>query len=85
MKTVSSLYLYTNRNVMAFDIDGQQVSEAQGAIDCYHIDIDIARKVCGEATKFYISKWREWNQEISRKEMEYLLGLRTLEMDLRER
>lgn len=84
MTACRSLICYTNRNVAAYDFEGNQIIKYQEAMTCYKIDKAIAMQVVKEARFFYVAKWGEWSKEITRKEMEYLLGLRTLEMDLEE-
>lgn len=76
--------LYTNRNVAVWDEEGNPLSEDQSTITCYHIDQTAASLVLEQAQVFWIAKWRDWMHAISRKEMQYLLGLRTREMDLKE-
>lgn len=81
---VEKLYLFTNRACMAFDRDGQQVIWAQLAIDQYGIHRPLARRAVSQATEFRLSQWRGFDKIISRLEMEYMLGLRTKEMDMAE-
>lgn len=82
MGKIKAVWLFTNRNALIFDEKGEQIPEAQGAIDCYSIDPAVARQVCNEAREFHIAKWGGWSHEITRKEMLYLLGLVTKEEDL---
>jgi hypothetical protein len=84
MNTPHSVWLFTNRNIMVFDAHGSQIPDAQGAVSCYHIDAKAAARVLDQAQELYIAKWRQWAHAITRKEMQYLLGLRTKEMDLQE-
>lgn len=77
------IILYTNRNWMVFDADGQQMPDYQQAVSCFEIaNADLARRAIAEAYLLGIAKWGVWRHEITRTEMEYLLGLRTREMDL---
>ena len=69
------VYLFTNRNIIAFDDKGEQISYFQSGVDCYDLDRDIAIEIANNTKKFYIAKWREWRQEISKREFLYLLGL----------
>jgi hypothetical protein len=75
------MWLFTNRNCLVFDENGEQIPEYQVAITCYSLDRDVAKKVCDEATEFHICSWREWEHEITKKHMMYLLGLVTREDD----
>lgn len=84
MNRCKTMHLFTNRNCCAFDENGEQIVEYQRAINCYDIDPEMAMQATEEAENFYISKWREWNQAISRIEMQYLLGLRTRMMDMQD-
>ncbi len=81
MKKARKIWLFTNRNSMIVDESGDQIGEAQAAIGCYEVHPAEALRLTNEATEFYISKWQEWAHPITRKEMQYLLGLRTREMD----
>ena len=80
-----AVWLFTNRNCMVFDKAGHQLPELQSAICSYRVDLDTALLVCGEANVFVVSRWGEWAHQVTRREMEYLLGLRTQEMDVAER
>lgn len=82
MNRAHSLWLFTNRNSMVFDCNGQQIVEYQVAIGCYAIAPELALQACSEAEVFVLSRWGEWEQPITRTEMQYLLGLRTPAMDL---
>ena len=67
--------LFTNRNVFIFDELGEQISDYQRLINCYGIDKELAMKVTLEADDFFISDFGNWCHRISRKHMQYLLGL----------
>jgi len=69
---------------MIFDKERNQIDEYQKAIGCHEIDKDLAYQATLEAEIFEISQWYGWSHTITRKEMQYLLGLRTREMDLME-
>lgn len=79
-----TMILYTNRNTIIFDTAGEQIGEAQQAISCYRVNKKKAQEVCEEAEHFFIARFGEWKQSISRREMEYLLGLRTSKKDIAE-
>lgn len=79
-----TVYLFTNRNCMVFDVNGVQIPELQGAINCYELHPDGAQQIANEASEFFISKYGTWSQQIDKKSFEYLLGLRTRERDLAE-
>lgn len=81
----NEIYLFTNRNWMVFDAQGNQMPEYQGAINCYGInDAALAERAISEAKLFYVCKWKDWEEEVTKREMQYLLGLRTREMDLED-
>jgi hypothetical protein len=76
-----SVRLFTNRNCIIFDKDGGQIAEDQNAIDCYQLDKEAALRITLEAEEFYLTAWGRWEHAITREEMQYLLGIRTREMD----
>jgi len=75
VQKAKEMILFTNRNCLIFDENGEQITDYQMAISCSHIDPDIARKATEESETFSISKFRQWIQEITREEMQYLLGV----------
>ena len=79
-----SFYLFTNRNTLVFNEDGEQCVEDQRACNCYDVDKDALQKVLDQCSTFYISKYSVWIHVVSKKEIEYLLGLRTRELDTAE-
>lgn len=81
MEKAKMMVLFTNRQCLVFDENGDQIPEYQAAITCYSLDKEIAKKICKEATEFHIGSWREWEHEITRKHMMYLLGLIAREED----
>lgn len=85
MPRAKSVWLWTNRNVSVFDEHGAQIAEVQAELSCYSLDKVVAQRVIDEADEFYVAKWNGWQHPISKREMEYLLGLRTRERDLNER
>lgn len=78
------MWLFTNRNCMIFDRDGNQIPEDQNAIDCYHLNKEAALRITLEAEEFRLAQWSKWEHAITRKEMQYLLGIRSKEMDLKQ-
>lgn len=78
------LWLFTNRTWMVFDQDGQQIAEDQNAVGCHELDKVWALQVTLEAQEFRLACWGKWEHTVTRKEMQYLLGLRTLQMDLED-
>jgi len=70
-----TVYLFTNRNVIVFDDQGQQISELQGKVNCYGLDTQAVMIIANNAQQFRISKFREWAFDITREEFLYLLGL----------
>ncbi len=73
--------LFTNRNLIVFDEAGKQ-THWQNAVGSYEINEELLAKLLEQPATYYISKWRQWIHEISRKEFEYLLGQRTREKDI---
>lgn len=84
MSKAYSIYLFTNRNMMIFDREGNQLPEEQGMVSCYNLNREGLAPVIDQAEEFFIAKWRDWTMRISKKELQYLLGMRTLQMDLDE-
>jgi len=78
---VYQVILFTNRSLIVWDENDKQC-ELQGAVDCYEIDQGLLNRLLEVPARYYISKWREWRHEISKREFEYLLGQRTREKDL---
>ena len=78
---IKELFLFTNRNCLAFDENGMQVP--QSAISYSSINPPAARQMIHYAEHLYISKFREWKHEISKDEMLSLLGLKEAQ-DLRQ-
>lgn len=79
-----TVYLFTNRNCLVFDVNGLQIPELQRGINCYGVDPVIAQRIANEASEFFISKHGTWSNQIDKKSFEYMLGLRTRERDLAE-
>jgi len=84
MSKPHTFWLFTNRHIAVFDRDGNQLGDAQDTVSCYHIDSEAVSRVLDQAEVFEIVKWREWKQPVTKKDIQYLLGLRTREMDLQE-
>jgi hypothetical protein len=81
---IKSVYLFTNRNCLVFDEDGQQMPEFQGGISCYRLNRKKAQIVADKGQEFFLSRYQKWAQPISRREFEYLLGLRSRKRDIAE-
>lgn len=77
-----TMVLFTNRNCMVFDADGHQITRYQKAISCYKVNPKLALQATQEAEVFRISCFRDWTHDIRRENMQYLLGIRTPDMDL---
>jgi hypothetical protein len=75
MDKAFEMWLFTNRNCMIFNEKGEQIPEYQIAVSCYNLEPVLAFQATEEATKFYISKFKEWSHEIRKEEMQYLLGV----------
>ena len=83
-KKIKTVCLFTNRNCMVFDEQGEQMVKYQRAISCYKVDKKLAMEVATSGAELFLSQWRAWMHPISSKEFQYLLGLRTRAMDLAE-
>lgn len=81
---ISWAILFTNRNIMVYNLQGNQIPFYQRAVSCYRINRKVAQEIADKADKFFIAQWREWFQPISKKEFEYLLGLRDRKRDLED-
>jgi hypothetical protein len=81
MKKAKQMWLFTNRNCLVFDENGEQITEYQRAITCYTLNKKMAKQACEEASEFHIGQWREWEHPIDKKHMLYLLGLAKREDD----
>lgn len=77
-----SVYMFTNRAFMIFDSNGEQIPHYQKHITSYRLNKKVAQEVAKKAQKFYLSCFREWRHQITRQEFQYLLGLRTRQMDI---
>ena len=75
--------LFTNRCLIVFDERGKQ-HYLQEAVDCYDINNNLLEELLTKPAKYYLSRWREWRHEITKKEFEYLLGKRTKDKDIAE-
>ena len=77
---IKEVYLFTNRNVIAFDEKGEQAVDIQKAISW---DVDwlnreaereALRKIIEDQPKVYIAKWKGWAEEITLDELCSILG-----------
>lgn len=75
MQKAKSMWLFTNRNCLVFDENGEQIVKYQRDISCSHINKKIARQATIEAADFHLGKFREWVHDITREEMQFLLGV----------
>lgn len=75
---IKEVYLFTNRNVAAFDENGEQVADVQAALSCYPGDCGqeraALRQIIADNPVVYLAKWHKWRHEISIKEFCYMLG-----------
>ena len=69
------MWLFTNRNCLIFDNEGNQIVEYQRGISCSNLNKEVAYTATVEAESFHIGKFREWVHDITREEMQYLLGV----------
>lgn len=80
-KKPEQVYLFTNRNCLIFDQNGNQIPELQAAISCYVVQKELARAIAFAADEFFIAEFNNWSHPISRFSFMYLLGIRTEEDD----
>jgi len=77
---IKEVYLFTNRNLIAFDEKGEQVVDIQKAIgwdvEWYkHEDEERAlKKIIEDQPKIYLARWKHWAEEITIDELCSLLG-----------
>jgi len=77
---IKEVYLFTNRNIIAFDEKGEQVIDVQSEIswdvDWYRYEDErkALRKIIEDQPKIYIARWRHWAEEITIDEFCSLLG-----------
>jgi len=81
---ISEVILFTNRNLTVYNARGNQIPVYQRAVSCYGINKKLAREIACKSERFFLAKWKGWFEPITKKEFEYLLGLRTKKMDLEE-
>lgn len=72
---IAKLILFTNRNCVALDEDGELLLGVQEAISYSRVDPDRAREIIGAAEKLYLADFHNWEHEISKVKMRALLGL----------
>lgn len=78
---ISQAILFTNRNIMVYNRRGCQIPFYQKAVTCWRVNKKIAQEIADKADKFFIARWKEWFEPITKKEFEYLLGLRNAQRD----
>ena len=77
---IKEIYLFTNRNIIAFDEKGEQVIDIQSAIgwnvDWYHHakEEEALLKVIEDNPIIFLARWHEWKKEINLDEFCSLLG-----------
>ena len=77
---IKEVYLFTNRNIIAFDEKGEQVIDIEKAIgwDVSWLNRDkeerALKKIIEDQPKIYIAKWNRWVEEITTDELCSLLG-----------
>lgn len=81
---IAEVILLTNRNLLVFNPKGLQIPYYQRAVNCYRINKKAAQEIADKAKKFFIERHRQWMRSISKKEFEYMLGLRTRQRDREE-
>lgn len=72
---IKDLVLFTNRNCTGFDENGKQLMAIHNAISYLHVNKGLARLSIDTAEHCILSKFKEWQHEISKNEMRCLLGL----------
>lgn len=85
MSPENTFILFTNRNCMVFDKNGEQIVEYQKLVSCYHrASAKRVNEMLDTCVKFQFSDFRNFLHDVTKKEIQYLLGTRTKKMDLDE-
>jgi len=79
---IKTIYLFTNRNTLAFDEEGEQIVEIQSNIswsvdwtkESKEKEEEILAKIAKDKPVIFLSAWRKWRKEISLNEFCSLLG-----------
>ena len=76
---ISKIFLYTNRNAIFFDENGEQIHEYQKNVNCNtadrrYIETDVLKIVVQQKPVVFMCRWNEWIHEISVDEFCYILG-----------
>ena len=78
---IAEVWLFTNRNTIFFDGNGEQITEAMTAISYAPVnhyegwkEKDILKKMINDRPKIYIARIQEWKHEISLDEFCSILG-----------
>lgn len=78
---IKEVWLFTNRNVMVFDEDGEQIVDVQKVLGCNSLEYwhdkqteSSLEKVIEAKPMIYISQWGIWNHQININEFCCLLG-----------
>lgn len=78
MIEIKEVWLYTNRVVVVFDQDGEQIGELQAILSdkfMYGNELETAlAKVIKARPKFYVASWQNWIHKIRADEFCCLLG-----------
>jgi len=77
---IQSIWIFTNRNALFFDENGEQLEELQRLISFSNEKLDenvllhLMDIVTNQNPKIYISRWKDWYNEINVDEFFALLG-----------
>ena len=86
MEKPYEVILFSNRNIAVFNREGKQLPEWGSAVSCYpdRDDKPKALELSKLASVFWFSKWGYDRISLTAREFQYLVGLRTIEMDMEE-
>jgi hypothetical protein len=77
---IKTVYLFTNRNIIAFDEKGEQIIDVQSVIN-WRVDWTnptkerrVLRRIIKDNPEVYLAKWRQWAERITIDEFCSLLG-----------
>ena len=78
-KRISKVCLFTNRNVLIFDEDGNQVPKLQMYLrwdTSKHRgkEMEVISRIIEDRPKIYLTRWREWSMPITLEEFVDLMG-----------
>lgn len=79
MKRIAKVYLFTNRNVIIYDEDGNQIPKLQMYLGWDTAkqrgkEMEVISRIIEDRPKVYLARWREWSIPITLEEFVDLMG-----------